>query len=105
MKPPPRTRNAAPLPRVTASFAKSIRWFLFVAALFRKSNWRGRVEILRLALPLLPGLIRPLLKYAAARIRLAVKLIRATYALRAIEIADEKRRLALRWKPEGRRKP
>jgi hypothetical protein len=32
-------------------------------------------------------------------------LIRVSLALRSIRIADEKRRRALRWKPEGRRKP
>lgn len=82
-----------------------MRWFLFVAALFRKSNWRGRVEILRILLPALPGLVWLLLKVIVPCIRAAPKIIRVMLAERSVRIADEKRRLAVRWKPERGRKP
>jgi hypothetical protein len=87
---------------------------------FRKLSWKARIKFVWLALPALPviawtlgkallpalpGIVRPLLKAAFACVRVVPSLIRATLALRSIRLADERRRLERRWKPEGRRKP
>lgn len=112
MKPPPQEKAAPPSRIEGTAVEKSERRNLTR----NRPGFKHLLKVLWLVLMIvlttvricilhLPGVAWSGL-FVAYRSAIALpSLIRVTLKLRSIRLADEKRRLALRWKPEGRRKP